>query len=366
MSQEIAILHEFGDVITKSDHKYRADRLLYKEQVPAALREAVLAGPDEVLLAKARAAVIANAASDAAIAAVPKALQKDPGLIFSRIQKARRANRTDEAADLMLAAPRDPAQIIDGDEWWTERRLVARKLLDLGETRRAYRVAAEHSAESDIPKMEAEFHAGWIALRFLDDPKLAAGHFRQDRGARRDADLEIASRLLAGARRRGCRQHARLGRLLCRSRAISDQLLRAIGGRPDRTHGDRAAIAPAASGGRATMRSRSGRRISVRARRAGHRAAAGARCGPQRSVGGPGRCHGGRSRTGSRRLGHPLHRQDGDPARHGARRDRRSPPSASPNSSRCAIRPISPPSMPSPDRKASSIRSRCPPPAPRA
>ena len=179
VSQEIAILHEFGDVIEKSDHKYRADRLLYKEQVAAALREAVLAGPDEVLLAKARAAVIANAPSDAAIAAVPKALQNDPGLIFSRIQKARRANRIDEAANLILAAPRDPTRIIDGDEWWVERRLVARKLLDLGEARKAYRIAAEHSASSDIMKMEAEFHAGWIALRFLDDPKLAAGHFAQ-------------------------------------------------------------------------------------------------------------------------------------------------------------------------------------------
>ena len=175
--QESAILHDFGDLIEKTDHKYRADRLLYKEQVQAALREAVLAGPDEVLLAKARAAVIANAPSDAAIAAVPKVLQKDPGLIFARIQKARRANKIDEAADLMFGAPRDPAQIIDGDEWWIERRLVARKLLDRGDPRRAYRLCAEHSAASNAMKIEAEFHAGWIALRFLDDPKHAADHF---------------------------------------------------------------------------------------------------------------------------------------------------------------------------------------------
>ncbi len=177
VSQEALILRDFGDLISKADHKYRADRLLYKEQVPAALREATLAGPDVLLLAKARAAVITNAASDSAIAAVPKSLQTDCGLIFAEIQKARRASRTEEAANLMLAAPRGPNEIIDGDSWWVERRIVARQLLDHGDPKRAYRMVAEHAASSIIMKMEAEFHAGWIALRFLSDPQLAAGHF---------------------------------------------------------------------------------------------------------------------------------------------------------------------------------------------
>ena len=175
--QETSILHDFGDIVDKSDHRYRADRFLYKEQIVPALREAAAAGPDYLMLARARVAVLANAASDAAIAAVPKALQTDPGLIYARIQKARRANRIEEAADLMLAAPRDPAVLIDPDAWWVERRILARKLLDMGDTRRAYQVTAEHSAASPGMKIEAEFHAGWIALRFMNEPKLAAPHF---------------------------------------------------------------------------------------------------------------------------------------------------------------------------------------------
>ena len=31
-------------------------------------------------------------------------------------------------------------------------------------------------------QVDAEFHAGWIALRFLDDPQRAAPHFDGDRG----------------------------------------------------------------------------------------------------------------------------------------------------------------------------------------
>ena len=37
--------------------------------------------------------------------------------------------------------------LVDGDEWWIERRIIARKLLDLGDAQTAYEVASRHSAE---------------------------------------------------------------------------------------------------------------------------------------------------------------------------------------------------------------------------
>ncbi len=77
----------------------------------------------------------------------------------------------------MLGAPRDQNALASPDDWWTERRLLARKLLDSGDYARAYRICAEHSAASEEARGEAEFHAGWIALRFLKDPALAAPHF---------------------------------------------------------------------------------------------------------------------------------------------------------------------------------------------
>ena len=174
---EAKLKSDFGADLTKSDYKYRADRLLYKEQVTPALHLAALAGPDVLTLAKARAAVIAEAPSDKAIAAVPASLRRDPGLLLQEIQKARRAEKIDEAAALMKSAPRDPETLIDGDEWWTERRVLARKLLDAGNAVEAYAICANHSAVSRETKIEAEFHAGWIALRFMNDPSLAAPHF---------------------------------------------------------------------------------------------------------------------------------------------------------------------------------------------
>lgn len=174
---EAKVKSDFGTYLDKADHKYRADRLLYKEQTAAAFRAATLAGSDVLALAKARAAVIAEAPSDKLLAKVPPALRTDPGFQFAQIHKLRHAEKIRAAADLMLAAPRDPARLIDGDEWWTERRLLARKLLDQGDAATAYKICAEHSAMSHEMQIEAEFHAGWIALRFLNDPLRAAGHF---------------------------------------------------------------------------------------------------------------------------------------------------------------------------------------------
>ena len=175
--QETTLAHDFADVIDREDHRIRAEHLLYKEKVAPGLKEAALAGPDVMALAKARAAVIANSAlAEVTLAAVPKALQSDPLTIFSRVQRLRRLNRAEEAADLILSAPRD-ASVVDGDEWWTERRIVLRKLLDLGDPKKALALCADIGEAGPASRIEAAFHAGWIALRFLQDPKTAAPQF---------------------------------------------------------------------------------------------------------------------------------------------------------------------------------------------
>jgi soluble lytic murein transglycosylase len=176
-SVEAKLKTDFGDVLTKGDYKYRADRLLYKEQVGPALRAAAYAGPDVLALAKARAAIIDDQPSDKLIAAVPAPLREDPGLVLQEIQKARRADKLEDAAVLMRGATRDPAELVDADEWWTERRVLARALLDTGNAAEAYEICANHAPASRESDVEAEFHAGWIALRYLNDPVKAKPHF---------------------------------------------------------------------------------------------------------------------------------------------------------------------------------------------
>ena len=66
---EAAVLKEFSGVLTRADHKYRADRLLYAERVGAAMRAASLAGPDVVALGNARYEAMHGPLSPRAVAA---------------------------------------------------------------------------------------------------------------------------------------------------------------------------------------------------------------------------------------------------------------------------------------------------------
>ena len=174
---ENAVLKDFGAALTHADHKYRADRLLYAEKNSAAMRAAGFAGPDEVALAQARIAAMTGPLTPRALAAVPAALQSDPGLIFAHVQDARRANRSLEAADWLARAPSGASALIDPDKWWTEQRMVARELIDLGQIQKAYDICAAAAPASAAARVDAAFHGGWIALRFANDPALAARRF---------------------------------------------------------------------------------------------------------------------------------------------------------------------------------------------
>ena len=176
---ESLALDVFRDLITPNDHRVRMHMRLYTEDSDDGLRSANRAGGSAPAIAKARIAVINQAANAKALLdAVPADAQREVGLIFSRVQFLRRAEKTSEAVALMLAIPPDHGQTLNSDEWWIERRLIARKLLDLGDAKSAYRVARDASIPSkDNYRAEHQFTAGWIALRFLNDAATAASHF---------------------------------------------------------------------------------------------------------------------------------------------------------------------------------------------
>ena len=169
----------FAGLITPADDKARMDARLYVGDDEAAMRAAQHLGADNMAIAKARIAVNRNAgdAKDL-LASVPTEAQHDPGYIFSLIQYLRRTNNIKDAAQWMLAAPRDQNELINTDQWWIERRLIARKLLDLGDARTAYEIAdAAATPTTENHRAEQQFTAGWIALEFLHQPAIALPHF---------------------------------------------------------------------------------------------------------------------------------------------------------------------------------------------
>jgi soluble lytic murein transglycosylase len=177
---ESAALEKFGPLLSAGDQKARMDAFAYTtENEAAAMRAAKRLGAGYVALVKARLASVRKAANaKSLLEAVPHELHGDTGYVFAKIQQLRREEKYPEAAQLMLGAPRDPARLYNLNEWWIERRLISRKMIDLGEYKTAYLIARDAALPTrDIYKTEQEFTAGWIALRFLNDPSTAAQHF---------------------------------------------------------------------------------------------------------------------------------------------------------------------------------------------
>ncbi|MBO0755317.1 MAG: lytic transglycosylase domain-containing protein, partial [Bradyrhizobiaceae bacterium] len=176
---EVQAFEEFHDLITRADDKARMASRFYANDNDAALRAAERLGGMDLAIAQAWMAVNTKAANaNTLIEAVPVSAREDAGYMFSRVQWLRHNNRIAEAGQLMLTAPRDPAQLYDVDEWWIERRVLARKLLDIGESKSAYlivRDAAQPTKENY--RVDQMFTTGWIALRFLHDATSAASYF---------------------------------------------------------------------------------------------------------------------------------------------------------------------------------------------
>jgi soluble lytic murein transglycosylase len=169
----------FGELITGADDKARMDARLYVEDEEGAMRAAQHLNATEIAIARARSAVINKSAkAKALLEDVPSSARHDAGYMFSRIQWLRRSDKIAEAGRLMLEVPHDPAKLHDLDQWWIERRLIARKLLDIGEIKAAYQVARDASPPpNENYRAEHEFTAGWIAMRFLHEPSAALAHF---------------------------------------------------------------------------------------------------------------------------------------------------------------------------------------------
>ena len=181
-----------GALLGTADHRARMAMLLYRERVRGAERVAPLAGPGAAELVRAVGAVARRSGERAALDAVPPALRGDPLHLYARAQWLRRAERQREAARVLIDNPFPAEAAIDGDAWWEERRLLARQLLDQGDAELAYGVAAGHVGGGAVDRIDAAFTAGWIALRHLDDARLARAHFA--------AILDLGSRALSVSR----------------------------------------------------------------------------------------------------------------------------------------------------------------------
>jgi soluble lytic murein transglycosylase len=176
---ETAVAGIFDGVLSRADHAARMDRRIGAKDFGAAMRAAKRLGSAQVAIVKACEAAQANSTkAGALLETVPGDARSDLGYALCRLHLLLARNELNPAAKLVAESARKELQDQDTDEWWRECRLLARRLIDQGDAQAAYRVVREAALPAN-PYYRAEYHfmAGWIALRFLDDPNTALKHF---------------------------------------------------------------------------------------------------------------------------------------------------------------------------------------------
>ena len=173
-ADENDFLNRYGHLLSGQDHIARFNRLVLEGKAQVARDLLSKLPPDYQPLANARLAMATRAAdAPAVLRGVTAAKLDDPAIKLERAQWLRRTGSLDDARAL-LAKP----VAVQNDAWWNERSQIARDLLGAGRPADAYAVVVQHGLTKGTSFAEAEFLAGWIALRHLKKTADAQKHFQ--------------------------------------------------------------------------------------------------------------------------------------------------------------------------------------------
>ncbi len=180
VDEQNEIIERYGNYLGQADHVRRLERIMGEKQYTPARALAAMIGRGYQQVVEARVALQEGDKGAAArIGAVPRGLLNDTGLLLSRVQFRRNNDDTDDAIALLNDAP-PAASTTDPAAWWKERNILARRKFEQGDYRTAYRLAANHGLPPEGQDFAtAEFFAGWLALRFTNQPGQAFDHFER-------------------------------------------------------------------------------------------------------------------------------------------------------------------------------------------
>ena len=176
------MMTRFSTSLTTPDYDAREDMLLYGNQGDASRALLPFLSPDQRALAQARMAIREGGGGESAAASLPGDLRDSPGIGYEEALAAERRGDTSGALALL---PRLQTALPDQDaqaRMWKLRKPLVIAALKAGDTRGAYRAAADSGVDQGADGAEAEFYAGWLALSRMHDAKLADEHFAKLQG----------------------------------------------------------------------------------------------------------------------------------------------------------------------------------------
>jgi len=173
-------LHKkFKNILTNNDYILRAEYLAWEQDFYELQRTLKYLPKGYKELYFARFALMTRSYGvDSAIAKVPLQFKNNIGLQFDRAKWRRKRGRYDSALEIINSLPDNPAALVKPDLWFKEKFIIARNKINSKKFKEAYDLLVNHGVIDSALLAEAEWHAGWLALRFLNKPKEASQHFK--------------------------------------------------------------------------------------------------------------------------------------------------------------------------------------------
>jgi len=172
------LYRKHGRLIDREAHTRRLDTLLFSKQYSSARGIASVLGGGFPALTEARIALASESSNaNALLRKVPRNLQNDPGLLYERLHWRRENKLNSGAVEILNRAPA-ANRIQNPKDWWRERHIIIRRLLEQKKYRGAYVLASQHKQTEGFSYSQAEWISGWLALSFLNEPRKAYEHFR--------------------------------------------------------------------------------------------------------------------------------------------------------------------------------------------
>lgn len=180
-SEQAEFLQRYGNTLTPH-HNARLDALLWRERATEALRMTDLLDSNHNKLATARIGLMRRVEGISQIVAnVPGAVSDDAGMAYERFRWRIKSRLQDGAIELMLARSTSAERLGKPELWSDKRRSLARQMMRARNYKTAYKLASNHHLTEGEAYSDLEWLSGYIALRFLDDPKTALRHFERFR-----------------------------------------------------------------------------------------------------------------------------------------------------------------------------------------
>ncbi len=177
---ERQFIEKYKDILTENDHSQRIERLLWEGKKIEASRIMNYVGKDYRNLFESIAKIEESPRYiDNLLLDIPRRLRSNELLNYKRMIWNKSKDRLDDVVDLLIDLPENYKL---PEKWWSFRRLYGREMIKQKQFKKAYQILSKHNlpvTSNDF--WEAEWTAGWVALRFLDEPKDALAHFQKMR-----------------------------------------------------------------------------------------------------------------------------------------------------------------------------------------